>query len=241
MSATANLAIPYITASQNQKEVTHSTGMALLDAALTEVLAVSVSSGNATPTSTEYRECARISITGATTAGRTVTLPAVKKPIFVTVDAASTQSVSIVRGSTSFAILPGMTLYLYTDGTTNGLVRINEFGPYYAALWVRGNPAAGELLYRFRVREASVLLPNLLGWSCQADTAATTETVLSVRKNGTQVGTMTFAISGTVATLATSGGAAQSFAVNHFLDILAPDPADATLAGVTVSMLLIRS
>lgn len=241
MSATTNLAIPYITASQNQKEVTHSTGMALLDAALTEGLAVSVSAGNATPSAAQYRACARIAITGATTAGRTVTLPAVKRPIFVSLDAASTKSVSIVRGSASFIILPGAHLYLYTDGTANGLIRLGEFGPYRAAQWVRGTPGAGELLYRFRVPEASTLLPDLLGWSAQGDVAATASSVFDVRKNGATVGSITFAAAGTVATLTTSGGTAVSLAANDFLDVVAPSPADATLADVTLSILIVRS
>ena len=241
MSATTNLAIPYITASQNQKEVTHSTGMALLDAAITEVLAVSVSAGNAAPTAAEYRACARIAITGATTAGRTVTLPAVKRPIFISLDAASTQSVSIVRGSAAFTVLPGTTAYLYTDGTANGMLRLGEFGPYRAAQWVRGTPGVGELLYRFRVPETSTLLPDLLGCSAQADTAATASAVLSVRRNGSQVGTITFAAAGTVATLATTSNAAQAFAANDFLDVVAPNPADATLADITLSLLIVRN
>jgi hypothetical protein len=239
--STPNLAIPYITASQNQKEATHSTGMALLDAAITEVLVVSVSAGNAAPSAAEYRACARIAITGATTAGRTVTLPVIKRPIFISLDAASTKAVSVVRGSASFTILPGMTLYAYTDGATNGLLRLGEFGPYYAAPWIRGTPGAGELLYRFRVREASTLLPDLLGWSAQADVAATASAVFDVRKNGVSVGSMTFAAAGTVATLATSGGTAQSFAANDFLDIVAPSPADATLADVTINLLIVRN
>jgi hypothetical protein len=241
MSGTANLAIPYITAAQNNKEVTHSTGMALLDSAITEVLAVSVSAGSATLTAAQYRACARVSVTGATTAGRTVTLPIVKRPIFVSLDAASTQSVAVVRGTASFSILPGATAYLFSDGTTNGLVRLGEFGPFRAVQWVRGVPSAGEILVRYRVQEAATLLPALLGWDVRADVAATSSAVLSVRKNGSQVGTVTFAAAGTIPTLATSGGTAQSFAAGDFFDIVAPSPADATLADISITSCIIRS
>jgi hypothetical protein len=242
MSATTNLAIPYITAAQNQKEVTHSTGMALIDAAITETLAVSVSSGNATPTAAQVRGAARIAITGATTSGRTVTLPVLKRPLFVSLDASSTKSVSIVRGSSIVTILPGASLYLYTDGTANGLVQMGEFGLYRAALWVRGVPSNSEILTRFQVKDRPlVLLPDLLGWSVVADVAATASTVWSVRRNGSAVATLTWAISGTLPTLATTGNAAQTFAVDDYFDVIAATSADATLADVSATIVLVRS
>jgi hypothetical protein len=241
MSTTTNLAIPYIQAGQTQKEVTHSTGMALLDAAITEVLTVSVASGNGAPTAAQYRACARIAITGASSAGRTVTLPAVKRPIFVSLDSASTKAVSVVRGSASYTILPGCTLYLYTDGTANGLVRLGEFGPQRTKHWVRGVLDNNEIIFRLRVEEASVLLPDLLGWDIRSDVAATGSTVLDVRKNGSGVGTATTAGAGTVATLATTGNAAVSLAAGDILDLRGPATADATYADILISALIVRS
>lgn len=242
MSATPNLAIPYITAGQNQKEVTHSSGMALLDAAITETLAVSVSAGNATPTAAQVRAAARIAITGASTAGRSVTLPAIKRPLFVSLDAASTKAVSVVRGSASITILPGVSLYLYTDGTANGLVQIGEYGPYRAPIWVRGVPSNSEILMRWQVKgQALVLLPDMLGCSFVADTAATASTVWSIRRNGSAVGTLTWAAAGTVPTLATTSNAAQTFAIDDFFDLIAATSADATLGDVSGTLLLVRS
>jgi len=242
MSATPNLAIPYITAGQNQKEVTHSSGMALLDAAITETLAVSVSAGNATPTAAQVRAAARIAITGASTAGRSVTLPAIKRPLFVSLDAASTKAVSVVRGSASITILPGVSLYLYTDGTANGLVQIGEYGPYRAPIWIRGVPSNSEILMRWQVKgQALVLLPDMLGCSFVADTAATASTVWSIRRNGSAVGTLTWAAAGTVPALATTGNAAQTFAIDDFIDLIAATSADATLGDVSGTLLLVRS
>lgn len=241
MSATPNLAIPYITAAQNQKEVTHSSGMALLDAAITETLAVSVSAGNATPTAAQVRAAARISIAGATTSGRTVTLPLVKRPLFVSLDAASTKAVGIVRGSASITILPGCSLYLYADGTANGLVQIGEYGPYRAPIWVRGVPDNAEILVRWQVKaQPLVLLPDALGCSFVADTAATAGTVWSLRKNGAAVGTLTWAAAGTVPVLATTGGAAITFAIDDYFDLVAAASADATLGDVSGTILLVR-
>lgn len=241
MSATPNLAIPYIAAGQNQKEATHSTGMALLDAAITETLAVSVSASNAAPTAPQVRRAARIAITGATTSGRTVTLPLVKRPLFVSLDAASTKAVGIVRGSTSVTLLPGASLYLYADGTANGLLRMGEFGLYRAPIWVRGVPSNSEILTRWQVKDQPlVLLPDLLGWSFVADAAAAASTVWSVRRNGSAVGTLTWGAAGTVPTLATTGGAAQTFAIDDFFDVVAAASADLTLADVSGTIMLVR-
>lgn len=241
MSATANLAIPYITASQQQKEVTHSTGMALLDAAITETLDISVAAGNAEPTATQVRQAARISITGATTSGRTVTLPVLKRPLFISLDAASTKGVSILRGSSSITILPGCSHYLYTDGTANGLIQIGEYGLYRAPIWVRGVPSDGEILMRWQVKDRPlILLPDMLGCSFIADTAAAAGTVWSVRRSGSAVGTLTWGAAGTVPTLATTGNAAQAFAVDDFFDLTAATTADATLGDVSGTIMLVR-
>lgn len=240
MSATANLAITYIQAAQTQKEVTANASFDRIEDALTENLAVSVSAGSATPTAEQIRAMAIMQISGATTAGRTVTWPLVKRPFVAALDAGSTQPVSIVRGGKSFLIYPGCSLHLYADGTTNGLQRIGEFGPRETTHWVRGVPSNGEIIARWQVREACTLLPDLLGWDAEADTAATATTVLEVRKNGSQVGTLTWAAAGTVPTLATTGNAAVSFAAQDFIDIKGPATADATLADIFINTMLVR-
>ncbi len=60
--------------------------------------------------------------------------------------------------------------------------------------------------------------------------AATGSSVFSLKKNDVEFGTMTFAASGTTATVASSSGA--SFAVGDILTIVAPTTADATLANL---------
>lgn len=242
MSATTNLNAPFVVAGQNQKEVTLNSGMSRFDAAITANLALSVASGNVAPTQEEVRAAARLSITGATTSGRTVTWPAVQKPFYASLDAASTHPVTIVRGSASRTLWPGATLHLYSDGTTNSLVRLAEFGPYRIVSWLRGLPGNDEVVVRFKVWEGHVLLPDLRGWAeTIADTAATATTVFDVRRNGTTVGTLTWSAAGTVPALATSGGAAQSFSAGDFFDIKGPATADATLSDIAFSIMLIRS
>ena len=122
---TPNLAIPHIAASQNQKEVTANAAFDALDNAGNRALTVDVDAGNATLTNEQFRRNARFSIINATTAGRTVTLPAsIQRMFLVSLSAASTAAVTVVRGSTSAIITPGEAAVLHSDGTN--LTRVNE-------------------------------------------------------------------------------------------------------------------
>ncbi|MEE4109526.1 MAG: hypothetical protein V2I24_09275 [Halieaceae bacterium] len=69
-----------------------------------------------------------------------------------------------------------------------------------------------------------------------AEVAATASTVFSVQRNGTQVGTVTFAASGTTGTFAIASDV--SFSRGDRLSLQAPDPADDTLSSVGVTLAL---
>lgn len=124
MSETTNLGVPYITAGQNQKEVTANAAFDRLDKALTETLEANLTSGNVTVTDTQYREALQIRAINATVSGRTVTLPARERITILRNDPANTQSVAFVRGSTTLTLAVGETLLARTDGTANGLVAL---------------------------------------------------------------------------------------------------------------------
>jgi hypothetical protein len=117
----SNLNLTTVLQNQDNKEATINTNTGNIDAAITETTDISVTSGNATVTSTQQRTAQRLNITGATTAGRTVTLAATKKLLYITSDSANTQSISLVRGSTTYTLAAGAAAMVYVDGTTNGL------------------------------------------------------------------------------------------------------------------------
>lgn len=121
MSGTTNLGVGYITASQNQKEVTANAAFDRLDKALTETFDADVTSGNVTLTSTQYREALHVRATNATTAGRTVTLPAIERLVILSNPASNTQAVDFVRGSATVTLAAGEAAVARTDGTANGL------------------------------------------------------------------------------------------------------------------------
>ncbi len=63
--------------------------------------------------------------------------------------------------------------------------------------------------------------------------AAMAETVLDVQKNGSNIGTVTFAVARVTPTFVLASP--TSFAAGDRLGILNEDPADATLAGVSLT------
>lgn len=121
MTTTANLAITHIAAGQNNKEITANEAFERIEDAITEEASISVAAGNVVLTQEAVRLAPSLVVTGASVAGRTVTLPTVKRALVLSASAANTQSVAFVRGTTSLAFAPGETAVAYMDGTANGL------------------------------------------------------------------------------------------------------------------------
>lgn len=104
--------------------------------------------------------------------------------------------------------------------------------PYDAHAYVSGAPENGEVLIRVPLARAVTFSANFAGSYANAETAATASTVLIIRRNGTQIGTVTFASAGTSGTFASTGGATQSFSAGDVFSVEGPATADATLAGI---------
>lgn len=129
---TNNLDSVQVAAGQDNQFQTFNDKVGELDSFLTNVLGVSVSSGNATIADADYRRYRKLRITGNTTAGRSVTLPAAI-PREILVDNSTpgnTQSIAIKLGSTTLNLAAGKKAFVETDGTTNGLELIisNDVG-----------------------------------------------------------------------------------------------------------------
>lgn len=98
-----------------------------------------------------------------------------------------------------------------------------------------GTLGVGSTLIRHVVSQAFVLPVALNGSQASAATAAAAASTLSVRKNGTQIGTINFAAGASVGTFTLV--AAIAFAAGDVLSVIAPSPADASLAGVSISLI----
>jgi hypothetical protein len=85
-----------------------------------------------------------------------------------------------------------------------------------------------------------VAFPAVLAGSAgYAGVNATSTAVLDIQQNGSPIGTITFTNAGANATFALAGGA--SFAAGDLLEIINEDPADATLADISLALKGIRS
>lgn len=107
---------------------------------------------------------------------------------------------------------------------------------YDLAFYIGDKRPAGAVAYRHTFAKA-VDFPANFGLS-QADAVAgaAATAVFLIKKNGVQVGTLTFSTGSAAGAFATSGGAAVSFLAGDILEVTAPDPQDSTLTGVSITM-----
>lgn len=117
-------------------------------------------------------------------------------------------------------------------GATTTLLPVIDVAGFFP-----GTMSNGQTLLHYEIRQACSIPLNLAGAKCVALTAATGSTVINILYNGAQIGTMTFAPSGTVATLALTP--ARTAAIGDYLDFVCPT-ADATLAGMAFTLVFTR-
>lgn len=114
--------------------------------------------------------------------------------------------------------------------------------PYDVAIYCAGIPITNQTLMKYKTPRAISFAANFSGsTSADADVAATAETVFVINKNGSQVGSATYAAAGLSATFASSGGAVVNFAVGDVLSVHAPITADLTLSGISLLLKGTRS
>lgn len=126
------------------------------------------------------------------------------------------------------------TLTVPTGGGTAVLSSDSRLTIYPVAGRSPGAPSASAVLLDIVAISAFTLPINLSGSYGKADTAATGSTTFDIQKNGSSIGSMVFAGSGTTATFAFS--ASVSFAAGDRLKVIAPASPDATLAGITFTL-----
>lgn len=234
-----NLAVEQVAENQASPEVTINDATLALDNALTEHFAVDLSSGNVSVTLLQYQRNVLFRCSGVATGGRTVTLPLAKRGLVVVeCDAANTNTISLIRGSTTLTLSPGRTYLVATDGTANGLTARDIGGttePYDLSIFIPSFMSDGQLLYRKKAQRAFTLPINLTGTLVSAAVAATGSTTVTLKKNGSSIGTAIWSAAGVVAAL--TFASAVSFAVGDIFTIEGPATADATLSDVSFDFL----
>jgi hypothetical protein len=105
--------------------------------------------------------------------------------------------------------------------------------PFDVGLHLPDLSTAGALLAEIVLARPVDLPAGFTGSTGYARLVATAETVLDVQKNGSSLGTVTFAAASSTPVFALAS--ATSFAAGDRLGIVNEDPADATLAGVSLT------
>lgn len=114
-----NLSLPQVAPNQNQKEVTINDQAFALDAAMTEVLQVDLSSGSKILTNAEFTRHF-LFVGSDQAAAATLIVPTIKR--FFAVQNTGEFDLSVSVESSSFTVVPGACSMLYSTG--NELIRI---------------------------------------------------------------------------------------------------------------------
>jgi hypothetical protein len=122
--------------------------------------------------------------------------------------------------------------YSIADETASSATTAHDVWAFFA---VGTPPLTEELLYQGTFARAVTFPANWAGSYGDVNTNATGTFLLTVKKNGSTVGTVSIATNGTF-TFATSAGAAVSYAVGDKITIHAPVATDATVEGISVTL-----
>lgn len=117
----------------------------------------------------------------------------------------------------------------------DGSAWIRETQPVDMGTFIAGTPAGSETVLRYVFTRATTFADELAGSHGSAGVAATAVTTFSVKKNGSDVGTVAFGVGGSIATFTTTG-TTVSFASGDVLSIVAPATPDATLADISITL-----
>lgn len=110
---------------------------------------------------------------------------------------------------------------------------------YEISNWDTDRPASGEELIAHLFTTDAEFAAAFLGSRAKASVASTGSAVYLVKKNGSNIGTLTFSSGNVDGVFALAS--ATAFAADDRFSVIAPDPRDATLSGVTMTFVATRN
>jgi hypothetical protein len=238
--ASPNLAITHVAAAQNQKEVTVNDAIDKLDLASNDTVDIDCSGGNTAVSASDYRENFLLRLTGTPAADFTLTLREGKRVAAIHNTTAKAVTVRTATLGSTVALRSGELSIVGSRGTSLVTLAASAIGGLYdIALFIPGQPAASAMVFQFVVPRAISFPVDLVGSLAKAGTAATSAAAFTLRRNGSNIGSVDFAGGASAATFTLAGGGI--FAAGDVLEILAPSPQDATLADVSITLMASRS
>lgn len=137
-------------------------------------------------------------------------------------------------GSTYIALQAGINRPPTANLDTYWQLFVSAGSRYDFLIWDTGRPSTAELLIN-AILTVTVAFPAGLSESrAKSVVAATASAQFLLKKNGAQFGTVTFAPSSTVGVVTSPTD--TTFVAGDVLSVIAPDPRDATLEGVSMTI-----
>jgi hypothetical protein len=236
--STPNLAIPHILQSQAQKEVTANAAFDALDQAIAGLLEVDVSAGGTiTVDAAVARKCKMLRLTGTLAADAEVVVPDNRKPYFVHNATAGGFAVTVRTAAGAGVLIgsaPDNTAVVYCDGTDVLAISSIVAGPYDPAMFIAGTHAGGALMAQIVFPRTATFPAGFAGSQAYAEVPATASTTLDVQQSGTGIGSITFGAGSSTASFSLATDTV--FAPGDRLAVVNQDPADATLADLSITL-----
>jgi hypothetical protein len=176
-------------------------------------------------------------LTGTLAADAEVVVPDNRKPYFVHNSTAGGFAVTVRTAAgvgVSVGSSPDNTAVVYCDGTDVLAISSIVAGPYDPAMFIPGTHAGGALMAQIVFPRTVTFPAGFAGSQAYAQVPATASATLDVQQNGTSIGSITFGAGSSTASFALATDTV--LAPGDRLAIVNQDPADATLADLSITL-----
>jgi len=247
MASSSYGGIPLIDPSQMGKAATSNTAFDAVDSMLNGSLSINAATIGSNPYTIPYQagdepavvklalRFAICYVTGTIAGDFTIYMPAGPQRTFAVVNntVGGYNVIVKVSGQTGVTIPATETFLCFLNGTD--VVQISPAlasgtAPWEVGNFIDGSPTVGQIVMRFIAGRTITFPADFSSNQMKAGTGATGSPVFTVNKNGSQVGTATFAPSGTSPTWASASHAPVVFSTGDVGTFIAPNPVDGTLA-----------
>lgn len=241
--ASPNLNITEVTANQNQKEVTINNAIAALDNATNSSIDKSMTAGDVTLSSAEFRGYVRYNATGTPGVPRILNVPASIKRLFaVTNNSDDVVTVQVTGGAGEIvAMAVGAAALFYCTGAD--IISVGggagAGAPIDFGFYIGGGATDEDRTWTFLVVRDFEIPAGMTASQgyCAVQQTSGGDIDIAVEKNGSGVGTVTFPDSTSTATFTMAS--ATSFTAGDRLTLHTPVALDA-LAGISITIAATR-
>ena len=236
MTTTPNLDLVYMSSNQNDKEVVYNDSLDLLDKQLAGSVTINFTADSDITLTAAQNDYLVIKITDTNpymTVARNIIISTKNRLHVAWNNTGGGYALTFKTAAGSgVSVGDGEKKLVYCDGTNVETIAGLQTGEYPLDIQIfsEGVNTNSELVYLMPMARTSIFPSGLTASYAEAGTAATGSTIYSVKKNGTEFGTVTFAAAATTATFAAASSA--SFSPGDLLSVVAPATADGTLADI---------